>query len=91
MAHSEPIDWYTAQDEGERIAPQPKAARPATKEDGLSYEMWFKIADGYFTAAYGISLSDLPDRMYRDYYEENLTPKEMLQEEFPDGLTAADL
>lgn len=40
-----------------------------------TFEQWFAEADAACRKAYGLSLSDLPDCPYQDWYATGKTPK----------------
>lgn len=52
----------------------------------LTFEQWMKKVDGILASRLcGMSSGDLPDRMYRDAYDGEITPEEYVNEEFGDG------
>ena len=52
----------------------------------MSFEAWMKKVDASVSARAGIGASDLPDGMYRDAYDDEMSPKDAATE----ALLAAD-
>ena len=44
-----------------------------------SFEVWMKEADRLCGASTGMSLYDLPDCCYRDWYDDGMTPKQAVR------------
>lgn len=39
----------------------------------MSFEEWMRWVDRYCTSTYGLSIHDLPDCCFRDWYDEGTT------------------
>jgi hypothetical protein len=42
----------------------------------MTFDQWMDKVDRLVTAALGLSVHDLPDCCYRDWYDEGLTPRQ---------------
>jgi hypothetical protein len=49
-----------------------------------SFEQWMREVDRLISAKLGISSGDMRDRLWRDAYEDDLTPKEAVEQELGD-------
>tara|TARA_R100001594_G_scaffold87967_1_gene122302 strand:+ start:3701 stop:3958 length:258 start_codon:yes stop_codon:yes gene_type:complete len=58
-----------------------KAALYATKEI-FSFQEWLKLLDTYLQGWVGVTHSDLTDRLWRDVYEDELSPVEAIEHFF---------
>ena len=45
-----------------------------TNRTGLGYEVWMYQLDELCWSKFGVSINDLADCCYRDWYEDGLTP-----------------
>jgi hypothetical protein len=45
----------------------------------MSFEEWMLKVDELMEQSYGVSIHDLPDQLYRDFYEDGMSPAEMVQ------------
>jgi len=52
-----------------------------------SYGEWMKDVDNFFWEQFGLSSRDLPDYMWRDLYDDGLTPREAYRSNIEDNLS----
>ena len=45
----------------------------------MDYEHWVRKCDSIVVANVGVSLHDLPDALWKDYYEEKFNPHEAVE------------
>jgi len=45
----------------------------------MNFEDWMLKVDELVQDGNGVSIHDLPDQLYRDFYEDGLSPAEMVQ------------
>lgn len=46
----------------------------------MTYEQWLKAVDQYLEAEIGLGHQDLPDQLWRDWYEDGLDPMDAATE-----------
>lgn len=61
------------------------------KAENEAFENWMAELDARFCAEYGLSIYDLPDMCYRDWFDAGSTPAEIMDEEFSDLETMREL
>ncbi len=57
----------------------------------LHFKEWMQNLDRLFTVQYGLSIHDLPDMCFRDWFDSGMEPDEVMEEEFPDFETVQEL
>jgi len=45
----------------------------------MAFENWMKNINARLFSDYGCTIGDLPDEPFRDYYDEGLTPKNVVE------------
>lgn len=49
-----------------------------------TFEQWFQQVDRLISSKLGLGVNDLRDRLWRDAFEEGLTPQEAVEQELGD-------
>lgn len=44
----------------------------------MTFETWLSHVNKLLLSEYGVEIEDLPDDLYRDTYDDGLTPKDMV-------------
>ena len=62
------------------MADTTKAKGPARKSEGVTLEAWIARVDGIVTRKVGFSVHDLPDMMFADGHDDDMSPAEFYRE-----------
>lgn len=57
---------------------------PAPRDDPMSFRDWMREVDRLCLSAFGMSIHDLPDMLFRDAYDSGSSPKQFMDDELPD-------
>ncbi|QGH78094.1 hypothetical protein SEA_LONEWOLF_93 [Mycobacterium phage LoneWolf] len=54
----------------------------------MTFEQWLKHVDGLLLMVWGVTSGDIADRLWRDAYDDGVTPAEMVNEIVNEGVDA---
>jgi len=57
-------------------------------EDGLTFAQWLHRVDMGLLRVWGVTTRDIADRCYRDAYNDEISPREMISEIMAEGIDA---
>ncbi len=46
----------------------------------MNFDQWMEKVDELMEQKYGVSIHDLPDQLYADFYESGMAPSEMVDQ-----------
>lgn len=54
----------------------------------MTFEQWMRHVDGLLIKAWGVTSGDIADRLWRDAYEDDVSPAEMVRDIIREGIDA---
>lgn len=54
----------------------------------MTFEQWMKHVDGLLMKVWGVTSGDIADRLWRDAFDDGVTPAEMVRDILREGIDA---